>query len=365
MHIFHTEWSHGWGGQEIRIITEMEALIGEGIEASIACHPDSQIYKEAKNRNFQTYPIKFGTPANLFTIIQLGILARRIKASIIHTHSSKDSWIGGIAGKLFNIPVVRSRHLASPIKTKPTNQLLYRILPSAIIASGETIKKQVFEAARVPQDRIFSVPAGADPKRFKASAAIRIETRDRLGIPEKATVFGMVSVLRSWKGHLLFLEAIEPIIKSDDSIWVLIVGEGPIRDLIESKIDEFGISNQVILTGHCSDPENYYPAMDVHLLPSLRNEATSQSVPQAMMCQIANITSDGGGLTEVVNDGITGLIAKAGDRDSLAHCIAKLSNNPDLRAKLAKAGQKNALENFTFERQVNRTKEAYRFAVSS
>ena len=83
-----------------------------------------------------------------------------------------------------------------------------------------------------------------------------------------------------------------------------------------------------------------------------------------MMCGVANITSDGGGLPEVLDHEITGLIAKAGDKDSLHQCIKTLAENPDLRGQLATTGQKKALESFTFERQVERTKAAYEFALT-
>lgn len=364
MHILHTEWSQGWGGQEIRIIAEMEALTAEGIKTSIACHPESQIYEQAGKRGLDAYPIKFGTPANLATILQVAKLAKRIKATIIHTHSSKDSWIGGIAGKLSAIPVVRSRHISALIKKKPTNRILYGYLPKSIVTSGRIIAEQLIDATGVSPEKVFAVAPGADPRRFVPNLEAGKEIRAEFNIPEDATVYGMVAVLRSWKGHCLFLEAITPLIKSDPTVWVLIVGDGPMKEPIESKIKELGITDRVVLTGHRSDPERYYPALDVHLLPSLRNEGAPQAVPQAMMCGVANITSDGGGLPEVLDHGKTGLIATAGDLEALRKCINDFFNDPDYRKKIAQAGQKKALEDFTFERQIKKTKEAYRYALA-
>lgn len=364
LRVLHTEWSVGWGGQEIRIISEMESLRDQGFDMSIAADPEASIFQEATKRGFQAHPITFDSPANPFTIFKVASLAKTIGADLIHTHSSKDSWIGGFAGKIAGIPVVRSRHISALIKKKPTNRILYDLLPKAIITSGTIIAQQLIEATSVPKEKVFPVAPGADPNRFKPNPEHRKAVRTEYGIPLDATVFGMVAVLRSWKGHCLFLEAIHPVMKSDDSIWVLIVGDGPIKDVIEAKIAELGLKNRVIMTGHRSDPERFFPALDVHLLPSLKNEGAPQAVPQAMMCGVANITSDGGGLPEVLDHEITGLIAKAGDKDSLHQCIKTLAENPDLRGQLATTGQKKALESFTFERQVERTKAAYEFALT-
>ncbi|MGB0241495.1 MAG: glycosyltransferase family 4 protein [Verrucomicrobiales bacterium] len=363
MKILHTEWSHGWGGQEIRIISEMEAFRDRGYTMSIACHPDSQIFTEATKRGFEVFSVSFGSPANLAVIAKTAKLARSLGVDLIHTHSSKDSWIGGIAGKVTGIPVVRSRHISALIKPKPTNRILYGYLPSAIVTSGSVIAQQLIEATSVPEEKVFSVAPGADPERFKPNLEFRRETREKYGIEEDALVFGMIAVLRSWKGHCLFLEAIKPAMDEDPSIRVLIVGEGPIRGEIEEKIEQLSIQSQVILTGYQSEPEKFFPAMDVHLLPSLRNEGAPQAVPQAMMCGVANITSDGGGLSDVIEHEVSGLVARAGSLEELRSCVERLVQDQKLRVSLASTGKEVATNRFTFAKQMEQTETAYRFAL--
>ena len=365
MRIFHTEWSQGWGGQEIRILAEMEALRERDFEMAIACHPESSIFRESKERNLTCFPVEFGSPANLRTILKVARLAKDFGAEIIHTHSSKDSWIGGFAGKIAGIPVVRSRHISAVIKQKPTNKILYGFLPKAIITSGKIIADQLIEATGVPWEKVFPVAPGADPNRFQPNAGYRKEIREEFSIPGDALVFGMVAVLRSWKGHCLFLEAIAPLMKDDPSVWVMIVGEGPYRKQIEKTIESFSLKTRSVMTGYRTDTEKIFPALDVHLLPSLKDEGAPQAVPQAMMSGVVNITSDGGGLPEVVDHEVTGLVSKAGDLDSLRVSVEQLAKDPELRASLGKAGQKKALESFTFERQIDDTVEAYRYALSN
>ena len=83
------------------------------------------------------------------------------------------------------------------------------------------------------------------------------------------------------------------------------------------------------------------------------------------MCGVANITSDGGGLPEVLEHGVTGLVTRAGDLENLRETIRQLARDSKLRSRLARAGQARAIESFTFERQIDRTREAYHYALNS
>ena len=112
--------------------------------------------------------------------------------------------------------------------------------------------------------------------------------------------------------------------------------------------------------GHRPDVERYFPAFDLHILPSIKNEATSQVVPQAMLCGVANIVSNAGGLTEVIKDGCNGLVVVADDVSALRIAIRQLLFDTALRERLAKAGHKDALQRFTFTSQIDATESVYK-----
>lgn len=360
MKILHTEWSLGWGGQEIRIIAEMEAFRARGYKMMLAARKQSRIYAEAKSRGFDTYIINFGFALNPVTLWRFGHLVRKIKPQIIHTHSSKDSWIGGIIGKITGIPVIRSRHLSSTIKPKLTNSLVYRRFPHAIIASGQHIVEHLVSDIGCLPEKIYSVPAGADETRFVPKPENYLLIRKELGIPANALIVGIVAVLRSWKGHHLLLEAVQTLIQKNLSFHILVIGNGPRRDTLKKMSHDMALSNHVHFLGHRTDVERYYPAMDIHVLPSIKNEATSQVTPQAMLCNTVNIVSNAGGLTEVIQNEKNGLVVPANNSHALAIALERLLKNTELRKKLANKGRQDSLKHFTFSQQIEKTQAVYK-----
>jgi hypothetical protein len=114
--ILHTEASRGWGGQEIRIVQESLKFTEVRYRVLIACQKGSKIAEEARIAGLPVHIIHM---RHFLDPLAIGRLIRLIKAEkidIIHTHSSKDSWLAGIAGCLLGIPVVRSRHLSTPVR---------------------------------------------------------------------------------------------------------------------------------------------------------------------------------------------------------------------------------------------------------
>ena len=119
LHILHSEAATGWGGQEIRVFQECQLLLEQGHKVSIVCQPNSTLWNRCKSitsENFNCYILKMKNPANLFSILSLYKIIKLASPDIIHTHSSIDSWLAGIVGKILGFPVIRSRHISIPIK---------------------------------------------------------------------------------------------------------------------------------------------------------------------------------------------------------------------------------------------------------
>lgn len=114
--LLHTEWSLGWGGQEIRIIAEMKAIRQRGWEVELDCRPGSRIAEQARLADFLVHEFGFHGPLDLGTVSRLRMLIRRRGISLVHTHSSVDGYCGALAARWAGVPVVRSRHLSSWVR---------------------------------------------------------------------------------------------------------------------------------------------------------------------------------------------------------------------------------------------------------
>jgi len=356
--ILHTEWSDGWGGQEIRILAESIALIKKGYRVIIAAKPNSQLLARAKDAQVRVLPIKMNKGLNIMAILKLFFFIKKEAVSIVHTHSSVDSRTAGIAGKLARIKVVRSRHISIPVSKSRLTWFQYMVLADRLITSGKFIKDMLVKENKMLPDRIVSAPAGVDENLFRPDGKKSLD-REVIGLKKENFVVGMVSVLRSWKGHEFVIRAISSLIKKIPNIHLLIVGDGPVRKDIINLIEELKLQDCVTLSGHQVDPVPFYQEMDVVILPSYAGEATSQTLPQAMLMNKPVISTNIGGLAEVVIDRKTGLVVEPKDTRSIYEAILEIYTNKDLREKMKSNARQHALKNFTFNQMIKTTEDVY------
>ncbi|MFL6572267.1 MAG: glycosyltransferase family 4 protein, partial [Burkholderiales bacterium] len=225
MRIAHTEASLGWGGQEIRILSEAKGLIGRGHEVVLLCPAEARIYAEAPAWSVPAVALPIGKkrPKGVSALMRW---FRKNRCDLLSTHSSTDSWLGAFALLLMGrpFPMVRTRHISAPVPRNPLSRWLYTRATAQIVTTGELLKKELVERNGYPARRIESVPTGIDPRRFRPGD--RAEARRRLGLPQDATLVGIVATLRSWKGHLFLIDAFAEL---PGTLMLVIVGDGPMR----------------------------------------------------------------------------------------------------------------------------------------
>ncbi len=358
--ILHTEASKGWGGQEIRIITEAEGFIKRGHRIIIAAPPDAMIIKQAKVKGIETVPLSMEKSSVFGPIKKLIAIINKHEIDVVNTHSSRDSWLASIAARLsFRKPVIiRTRHLSTPISNNLLSRIVYNHLPHKIITTGESIKDSMIENNNFNPDKIVSIPTGIDLEIFKAGKA-DANIRKTLNIPARSPLIGMVSVLRSWKGHIYLLEAIPDVIKKIPNARFLIVGDGPYKDVIEEKIKEMGIGRYIIMTGHREDIPAILSAIDFLIFPSYANEGVPQAVLQAFAAGRTVIASNVGSISEVVSNNKTGILIPSRSSSVLAKRIIELLKDNGKRKKMAFSGKKFVESRYSLEAMLNKIEKLY------
>ena len=360
--ILHTEWSGGWGGQEMRVVAESVAMQARGHNMAIACQPDSRILQEAIAADLLTVPMRMGKGLDVVGITRCIQVIRTHKIDLVHTHSSPDAWTCGMAARLAGVRVVRSRHLSTPVKRGWSSRLVYGRLADRVIASGKAIRDHLIQVNAADSASIVSIPAGIDVQRFAPVADARA-TRSELGLADTDFVIGIVAVLRSWKGHTHLIDAVHRLAAENVPVKLLIVGAGPQEDALKRKIQQLGMDSRVLMLGYRTDVPRLIGAMDCCVLPATKNEATSQALPQALAMKTPVIATAVGGLPEVVIDQETGLLIPPGDTDSLYRALLRVHQNPAEAKQMAKRGHAHVHANFTFEHMVDRTEAVYRELV--
>jgi glycosyltransferase involved in cell wall biosynthesis len=356
--IVHTESSLGWGGQELRILSESQGLMRRGHAVSILCPPEARICGEAARFGLTAVPL----PIARKTIGGLRSLLAWFRANrcdVVSTHSSTDAWLAALAllalGRPF--PMVRTRHISAPVPRNVLSRWLYTRATSHIVTTGEALRSELIGRNGFPAERIESVPTGMDAQRFRPGA--RGTARAALGLPHDGTLVGIVATLRSWKGHRYLIDALRGL---PEDLRLLIVGDGPMRGVLEEMVDAQGLRGRVRFAGNQQDVLPWLHALDVFALPSYANEGVPQALVQAMLTGLACVTTHAGSIAEMARHEATALVVAPRDAEALRAAIGRLAREPALRSRLGEAARRHCEASYSYEGMLDRMERIYRKA---
>ncbi len=362
LRILHTESSLGWGGQEIRILTESLGMIRRGLQVTLLCPPEATIFKVAQSQGMPVIPIPMAHK-NLTGLLALRKQLANTQADVIITHSSTDSWLTAIASLFLRQPppMVRLRHISTPVPTNLPTRWLYGKAARRVITTGEGIRTRLIEVNKIPPEQIISIPTGIDLQKFSPSD--QQQARTTLGIPQAIPIIGFVATLRSWKGHLDLLEAFKEIDHPEAQL--LIIGDGPQSAVVAQRIVQLAIPpHRVRLTGRQENIPTWLNAMDLFVLPSYANEGVPQSIMQAMACGLPVISTPIGGIPEMVIHDQTGVLTPPRDIPALRQVINALLADPEKRQRLGKAALSHAQARCSQERMLDRMEQILRAVIT-
>ena len=367
LHILHTEAAAGWGGQEIRVLQETRLLLERGHRVSLVCQTDSPLEERARsisNSRFYLIPISMKSALSLWVFLSLYRYVSKNNLDVIHTHSSVDSWLGGVVGKLSGVPVIRTRHVSLPVNDFFPNHLLYSYIPQRILTSGNMISGIVKQVRCVDSNKVVSIPAGVDLRKFDSEISGE-KIREELKVDSNQILIGKIGVVRGWKGHNYFLEAIPLILKKIPSARFVIVGDGPGFKEIKSKVKLAGIDNKVDLLGHREDVPEIMAALDVQVLASFAGEGTPQVIPQAFSMKTPVVATKIASIPDLLGQGKRGILIEPENALSLAEGVLKTIRNPEIAKRLVENAYSFCLKELTVDKMMDSTIAIYEEVTSS
>ena len=353
--IVHTEASLGWGGQEIRILSESKGLIGRGHGVTLLCPPEARIHAEAPRWGVPVVALPIGRKRPLGVKVLYEWLKRN-RCDVVCTHSSTDAWLS--AGALLAlgrpVPMVRTRHISAPVATNAPTRWLYTRATARIVTTGEALKKELVERNGFPAARIDSVPTGVDAARYRPGD--RAAARSALKLPLERKLVGIVATLRDWKGHEYLIEALAGL---PESVHLVIVGDGPRREILEKYVDSLGLRPRILFAGDQADVVPWLQAIDAFALPSFANEGVPQALIQAMLAGLPCVTTHAGSIAELARHEETALVVPPKDSAALRAALDRLLLNESLRGKLGEAARRHCAANFSYEGMLDRMETIY------
>ncbi len=342
MRIVHTESSRGWGGQEIRILSEARGMLRRGHSVLLLCPADARIHSEAARFGVSVTALPIGDKG-LRGILSLRRWLRQAQRTgppdIINTHSSTDSWLAALAcASLRQAPaLVRTRHISAPVPDNLTTGWLYRHASRMVVTTGETLRQTLLSVNHLDAARVVSIPTGIDTNLFQpASAGQREQARARMHVTRETFVVGIVATLRSWKGHRYLIEALGMMAAraSARPLHLVIVGDGPQRAHLEAQVAHQGLQSVVQFCGNQNSVVEWLHGMDAFALPSYANEGIPQALLQAMACALPVVTTQAGAIGEIARDSETALVVAPRDAAALAAALERLAGDEELARTL-------------------------------
>ena len=366
LRILHTEASLGWGGQEIRILTEAAGMRSRGHDVRLACPRTARIFAEAERFEVPAVALPIGRKGPAGVLALRRFLARH-RVDVVNSHSSTDSWLAALGLRLFWLgkdrppALVRTRHISAPVPNQAATRWLYTRATAEIVTTGEAIRQHLIRDVGVSPARVTSIPTGVDPIYFDPGD--KQGARRMLRLPQAVPLVGIIATLRSWKGHRYLVEAMTLLAHREAQL--VIVGEGPQRAALETQITELQLENRVRLVGNQYDVAPWLRALDVFALPSYANEGVPQALLQAMLIGVPCVTTDAGSIGEIAIHDTTALVVPKQNAVSLAAGIDRLLGNAALGARLAWSARDRAQTKFGLDAMLDQMEGVFRRAADA
>ena len=355
------------GGAEIQMFLLAKFLNKTMFQPILACSNFKELDRWCENfekEGIKVIRLKVKNKHDIRHYFQLKKIIKEEKIDILHLHV----WNPASCRYGFKqscVPIIITEH--DPFKLSWFKDLIKKHLlenVSKIITVSDDNKKLLQKAYPDHKDKITTIHNGIDITWWQ-SQLLRFTEEDRKKIKEElfeanenTLIITSIAALHERKGLKYLIEAMPALTKEFPNIKLIIVGEGPQKSELENLISKFKLENHVKLLGQQKETPKILKSSDIFVLPSLR-EAFGLVNLEAMLAPLPILASKVGGISEVVEDGKTGILIEPGNVEKFTEALRALIISPEKRQKMAIAGQKRVLENFSAEKMAKEYEKIY------
>ena len=295
----------------------------------------------------------------LFKSSEIINYCKQNQIDVIHCHLPWAGFVGRIVYAKTHIPVIYSEHNMQEryhFITKIINKRSFNH-QSLVIGVSENVSESINKNIS-PDIPVRTLLNGVNTKAFTRNIQSGEEIRKTLGIPLDATVIGNIAVFRFQKRLKEWLQTLYEIRKKNPDVYGILVGAGPLEKEILEELKKLQLEDYIFLPGLQTEVRPYLSAMDIFVMTS-SFEGLPIALLEAMSMECAIVSTDAGGIKEVVRNGKDGYICKVDDYKLLPNLCKELIENPEKMKRMKLAARKRVESEFGLANMVEKLEEYY------
>lgn len=356
LRVLHVDSERPWRGGERQVLELMRRQRRRGDEPHLAAPADSAIFNKAREERFAVHPVPMRGTWDLASAVSIAWLHRRLRPDLVHWHAARAHALGAIAWLLAPGPArILSRRVDFPVRRSPGSRLLWALPVEAIAAISEGVREALIQSGVAP-GRIRVVPSGIDLSPFDEPAD-RVLLRQRFGVGPEEVLAIQAAALAPHKSQSDLLKATSLARGEAPRLRVWIAGEGPLRRSLEEEHRTLGLGTAVRFLGFRDDVNDLLRAADLFVVSSYL-EGMGTATLDAMAAGLPVVATRVGGIPEIVESDVSGLLVPPRDPAALAAAMVRMANDAALRARFGEAGRVR-VRDFSADRTEERTRALY------
>ena len=326
MRILQLNSARKYVGEAAHTLNLTEALRREGHSVWLGLRKGYETIERATARQLDPLgffmPHRWWPPQDGRDIHRIAKLLREERIELIHAHRGKDHWQALFASKFsrLRVPVIRTRHVVTPLSANPANRWLAR-RTAALVCVSKAVEQDVRGTKLFPDDRLAFIPGGIDLELFKPAPDRKAAARAALKLEANAPVAVIVARFAVVKAHRVLLEAWKTVTAQLPAARLLLVGGGLLFDESVAQAKTLGIDGSVQFLGKRIDVPEILDAADVGVLSSVGSEGFSRAVLEYMAKGLPTVGTRVGAVPDLIDDGVHGLLVPPNDAAALSAAL--------------------------------------------
>ncbi len=345
-----------YGGMEEWIRLAATGLARRGHDVTVAGRRGSQYLKRVSNTGtaVRTLELNISGDFNPVTISKVKKFLSAKKADVVVVNFNKDVRLGGLAARWEGGPRVVWSVGLDITKDNLVHRYLTPKLIDGVIVPSQALKRQITKAGYINERMVEVIPIGVDQKDSNLSRQqTAVNLRDKYHLPETSVVAVTVGRFVEQKGHCYLVQAAVEIVRKHPQVIFLFLGDGPLRERLESQIARLDLKKRFVLAGMLDDVGEELAGADLMIHPSVE-EPFGIALVEGMRAGLPIVATRVGGIPEVIVEGETAILAEPHSAEHLSAAVRELLADPSKMRSFGLAGQRRWRSEFQLTTMIDR-----------